>query len=136
QTLVHDAQVIVLIEKRLLICCTNLDVVKAFDIGERSSQPGVCQRSILRNRLLLNRREIIKEIWTWIVVVVISADEPTQREHRVIAQQSSPRRRDVERLDLGPLICCAKRIACGIGLPKMKFIIKAVRVLEPRARER
>src|ERR1044071_7893451 len=96
------------VQECLLVGRTDLDVVSAFDIGERSTQASICQCAILSDRLLLNRREIVKKIWTWIIVVLIAADEASQGKHRMIAQQSSPRRGDVERLDLRSLIGYAK----------------------------
>src|SRR5436853_5791021 len=66
--IVHDSQIVVLVQECLLVRGSQLNIVGPFDIGERRPQARIREFSILSNRLLLNRREVVEEIVTGIVV--------------------------------------------------------------------
>jgi len=91
----------------------------------------LCKRAVLCDRFLLNRREIIKKVRTWIIVVPVVPHEAANRKDSISAEQASPRRRDVEGSDLQPLIGRTQRVPQGVGLPKVENVIEAVWVLKP-----
>ena len=108
-------------------------VVDAFYVGKIRPQTYVCEGAILGNCLLLDWTDIPKGIGTRIIVVLIAANKGAEREYRSIAQQPSPRRGDVERLDLRTLVSLWKRITERISLADME-IIERIGILKPRTR--
>ena len=84
---------------------SDLHVVSAFHVGHVGVNPGVGERPILTGGCALQvAAEIVEWISAWIVVVVISPYESANSNNRGRANQVRPARRDVESLDLRPLI--------------------------------
>ena len=80
----------------------------------------------------MNRGEIIEQVGTGIVVVLISANERAQCEYRVVTQQPSPGGCDIESLNLRSLVGWTQGVFRRVGLASMENVVEAVRILEPR----
>ena len=108
-------KLVVLVEERLLIGDSRLQVVDSFHVGNIGTKAGVGQRPVLTHGLLLKiGREIGKRIAARIIVVLVPPHESAEREHGVGIEQARPRRRDVEGLDLRTLVGRTNRIAVRI----------------------
>ena len=104
---IDNPQSIVLVQKRLLISHSGLDVMNALHIRNIGPDPRIGQSSVLPHRLPLQTRwpQIREGIVTGIVVIAIPAHEGSQRKDRIRIQYVRPCRGDVKRSDLRPLVC-------------------------------
>ena len=99
---VHDSEVIVFIEKGLLIDSSCLEVVDTLRVRELRSQSGVEESTVLADCLSLQigRPQIRKRIATGVIVQMIPPDETAKRKDGCRANKPRPRRRQVESLNL------------------------------------
>ena len=82
---IHDAQPVVLIQKRLLIRGSQLDVVDAFHVGEIGAEAGVGELSGPGRWFAICNagRQIGEGIGAGVVVVLIAANESAEGEDGV-----------------------------------------------------
>src|SRR5262249_21796768 len=128
---VDDSQIVVLVQVGLMVGGAHLDVVAALDTRQACAQPGVRQRSVLRNGFLLDGGKIVKQILVRVVVELIMANEAPQSEYRIVADETGPRRRNVESLNLRALVGWPQRVARRICLARVQNVVEAVGILEP-----
>ena len=118
----------------MLIRSSDLEIVDSLHIRQIRTQAGIRKRPVLSHGLLLDRAEISERVWAWVIVVSVPPNESAQAEYRSRTEESGPRGRDVESLNLRALVGCRKRIAEGVGLTDMQ-VVERIRILEPRSRE-
>src|SRR5271169_3030133 len=103
---IHNSEGIVLGEERLFVHDSGLDIVNAFHDGKLGVSTSVGQRAVLIGGFLLKVRRA--EVGEWIVAAVVvelvAADKPAEREHCRGVDQVRPGRSDVVGSDLGTLI--------------------------------
>jgi len=97
----------------LLVDRPSLDLVNPFHIGEIGTQSRVGERTVLTHGLSLKTRgpEVREGIAAGIVVVIVAAHKRSQRIDGVRIQHMRPRRSDVERSNLGDLVCRSNDIS-------------------------
>src|SRR6202050_3896507 len=103
---IHNSESVVLGEERLFVHDSGLDVVIAFHDEELGMSAGVGERAKLTGRLLLKigGAEVGEGIVTAVVIELVAANEPAEREHRRRIDKARPGRSDVVSSDLGALI--------------------------------
>ena len=130
----------------------GMNAVYAFDLsGEAPGQyhisikdgsADVGEGSILRQSFLLQvgGSEVSERIGTWVVVEFVAANERTQCEECGGTEQMVPRRRDIERPNLGTLVRWPHDVAEGVETAvvyndaaprRCELGVKRIRSLEP-----
>ena len=103
---IDDPYAVVLRQKRMLMRNSDLQIVRAFHIGNIGVNPGVGERSILSSSgALQGCAEIIERISAGIVVVLVSPNKADNRQHCRCAEQVRIRWRNVESFNLRALVC-------------------------------
>src|SRR6202044_494171 len=103
---IDDGEMEALIEKRLLIGDSCLDVIDAFHVVDVGAQSGVGEGPVLADGFLLKvgRTEISERISAGIVIVGIAADKSAEVEQGGRIDGSGPGGSDVKGFDLRALI--------------------------------
>ena len=98
---INNPQVVVLVQKCLLVGDARLDVVDALHVGNTRAKTCVGERAILSDRFPLKawRPEIREGIFAGIVIVSIAPDESADGQDGIGADQARPGRSDVEGFD-------------------------------------
>ena len=109
---IHDSQIVLLRQKRVLNRDATLYVVPPFHVGKIGAKTQVAKRAVLRDRLALQQRaEIVEWIPAWVIIVMIVPPENSRRQKCRSPKKMSPCGSQIVGFNLGMLIAGPQRVA-------------------------